>query len=262
MPGIRKITRPDIPRSTAPKTYPHVAEIGDYPTQQSIRLLWDLLKGMQADVAAAQATITSQASTITDLRASLAGTASMAQQALAAAGKPTQQAVVQPSGPLPPEAPVGGFPDPPVIYPGVTDAIDAASITWVGLNVSAWPITAAITSVGITASQVCLDYTGKNTWPAVDPDGSGIPSPGNPWVFAEIAGTWYGSTYEWLRVGQVCKNVTAAEFQLLVTGTSPLDSWTPSLGETVGFMVSSLARNGPQSPIPQRTQIVTTVWPY
>jgi len=41
-----------------PRKYPHIEEIGDFPTAQSIRLLWDRLFSLQEQLTAAQTTIT------------------------------------------------------------------------------------------------------------------------------------------------------------------------------------------------------------
>lgn len=287
---ISTVRRPTLPKSATPKTYPHVVQMGleakgltfDRSAavhtgvrdalaagQQSVRLLWDSLGQVHADLKALRTASAEQAQTNLRMTAALRDVNQLAQQALAVGGKVTAQQLPYAPGPTlpPPDDQVGGPPAPPpgggsVVIPGTSDAIAVEDITWVGLNVANWPIGATLTSIAITASQVCLDYTGKNTWPAVDPTGDGVLSPGNPWVIANIGGTWYASTYEWLRVGQICKNVTGPEFQDYVTGTSPLDTWTPALGEIVGFMVSSLARNGPQSPVNQRTQIATTAWPF
>jgi hypothetical protein len=56
------------------RTYPHVQDIKDYPTQRSIKLLWDAvhdhrdtISGLTSDLTAAQATIQQQAGTITTL---------------------------------------------------------------------------------------------------------------------------------------------------------------------------------------------------
>lgn len=281
---VRTIRRPSLPSSRPPKTYPHVAQIGIrnevdpkapiHPdvrdalaaSQMTSRLLWDTTGRLNDLIAAFETRLGTAEAAQARQQVAIESAAFDAKQAMAVAGKVTAQDLPQPTGPNLPPGQVGGppqpAPPPTTAPPGTVDEIDITQVVWQGLNVANWPITAALTNIQITPTQICLDYTGKNTWPAVDPSADGVLSPGNPWVFAFIGGVWYGSTYEWLRVGQICKNVTGPEFQDYVTGGAPMDSWAPALGETVGFMVSSLARQGPQSPVNQRTQIRLTTWPF
>ena len=83
---------------------------------------------------------------------------------------------------------------------------------------------------------------------------------GNPWIFAKVGGQWYGATFEWLRPGQTCKSISATDLGPHIK-KSPLDNWVPKSGETVGLMVSTPARVGPEGPINERSNVVLTTWP-
>ena len=83
---------------------------------------------------------------------------------------------------------------------------------------------------------------------------------GNPWVFAQIDGRWYAATYEWLRPGQECKGISARTIGAHIK-VPPLSRWTPQSGETIGLMVSTPARFGPQGPRHERSNVVRVRWP-
>ena len=85
---------------------------------------------------------------------------------------------------------------------------------------------------------------------------------------ANVGGTWYAATYEWLRPGQTCKSIgvpndypnTARALGPHIK-RSPLSSWVPKKGETVYFFVSTFARDGRRNGN-QRSNMVKVVWPY
>jgi hypothetical protein len=88
---------------------------------------------------------------------------------------------------------------------------------------------------------------------------------GNAWVFARVGGQWYAATYEWLRTGQVCKSIDAnnigphTSIGQNSTG-NPLHGWRPASGETVGFMVTTRARDG-NFTSNERSQVTLVKWP-
>ena len=73
-----------------------------------------------------------------------------------------------------------------------------------------------------------------------------------------LDGDWYAATFQWLRPGN-----TARE-RRVVNGDHikqpPLQSWSPIAGETYYFMVSGIARNGPNG-TQERSNIVAMKWP-
>ena len=85
----------------------------------------------------------------------------------------------------------------------------------------------------------------KNSWPprAITAT-SGVCCATSVWVFANVGGQWYASTFEYLRPGQTVKksNTVSGTYikrpPFLGGGTN----WRPSNGEFLGFMVSGLAR--------------------
>jgi hypothetical protein len=134
-----------------------------------------------------------------------------------------------------------------------TGSLDLDKVTWLHADVSDWPQTSQLTDVKVTGQKITLGHTKAGKWPTQ----SGIE--GNPWVFVNRDGKWYGATFEWLRSGQTSKNVTADEIGPL-TKKEPLASWRPQPGELVGFMVSTQARDGNRT-INERSNVVMTRWP-
>ena len=162
------------------------------------------------------------------------------------------------------------------------DAIDPSLVTWLHPDsgdptvVSRWPATSMIQSVTIrdwTAGGICIEHTKRNSWPGA-PSRIGHPNlAGNPWIFAMRNGTWYAGTYEWLTPGELCKldvrecgpncghDRPSRELGPHVR-VPPLDhTWVPQPGDLVGFMVSTMARHGPEGPLRQRSNIVLMRWP-
>jgi len=143
------------------------------------------------------------------------------------------------------------------LYPGAVDQLDLSKVQWLNANVSNWPVTSKITDVQIGADTISIDHTKSGSWPAMDYNGVAVE--GNPWVFVNRGGQWYGSTYEWLRPGQTEKQVTADGIGENIK-VEPLASWTPQPGEPVGFMVSTPARDDSRT-VNERTNVVMTTWP-
>jgi hypothetical protein len=133
------------------------------------------------------------------------------------------------------------------------DELDPNQIIWLDHDVRNFAVTSTITSVR-AGGPVCIEHTKAGKWPVVDG------GEGNPWVFANINGQWYGATYEWLRPGQICKGVTREDIGPH-TKEPPLETWRPRSGELVGFMVSTQVRFGPWGPKFERSNIVLVRWP-
>jgi hypothetical protein len=143
------------------------------------------------------------------------------------------------------------------LYPGAADQLDLSTVKWLHRNVSQWPVTSQLTDVRIGAEKITLEHTRSGRWPTLKTESGEIE--GNPWVFVNRGGQWYGATYEWLRKGQVTKNISGDELGAY-TKKEPLTSWTPQPGELVGFMVSTPARTG-ESTVNERSNVVTVRWP-
>lgn len=151
---------------------------------------------------------------------------------------------------------------------GGNDAIDVSEVTWLHTNVGGWPAKSTITDVRIRdvrAGGICIEHTKARSWPGVGISGTTLA--GNPWVFAQIGGRWYAGTYEWLRPGQICKLTVAGKHGRPSVELGPhvkkppMTGWVPRSGETVGFMVSTPARFGPDGPVRERSNIVLVTWP-
>ena len=145
----------------------------------------------------------------------------------------------------------------------IPDEIDPGQITWLHTNVSNWAVTSTVTGVTlpVAGGTMCIFHTKAGQWPVYNDNGN--LGEGNPWVFANIGGQWYGATFEWLRPGQQCKAVvTRAGRDGLGAHTKspPMTSWEPQSGEFVGFAMSTRARDGGRTSN-ERSNIVLKRWP-
>jgi hypothetical protein len=151
-----------------------------------------------------------------------------------------------------------------------TFAIDRKKVVYLNSpDVSGWPQTAVLSLVeqdGGGEGPVCMSYTDPG-WPDSPwPFGGSDPNFGvyaNQWYFARINGTWYGGAGEWIYRGAAsCK---AGQGTTSIGPDSgfgqPFASWVPKVGELVGFMVSSVARNGPvRRTVDERSNVIVQPW--
>jgi hypothetical protein len=143
------------------------------------------------------------------------------------------------------------------IYTDPNLPFSLSEVTWLHTNVASWSITSKLSSVNIGSSTITLNYDKANSWPGVDIGDNTIVN-ANPWVFVKYNGKWYAATWEWLRVGSITKNRVAVNGDHIKQ--PPLNTWSPSSGEKIGFMVSGLAR-GSERNVQQRTNIIIVTWP-
>jgi len=146
----------------------------------------------------------------------------------------------------PPETGGGGDTSSPIPLSGVT---------WLHANVSGWAQTANL-SVSIGGGNITLNYDKARSWPGANVRGATVNA--NPWVFVNLGGQWYAGTWEWFRVGQTSKPTAAVAGDHIKL--PPLSSWRPVSGQTYGFMVSGLARDGTRN-VRERSNIVMVTWP-
>ena len=137
-----------------------------------------------------------------------------------------------------------------------------SKVNWLHTNVASWPVTHTLT-VNLGGGTICMEWGGTSTWPTATirhTDGTrDIKVNANPWVFVWRNGAWYGGTWEWMTPNGNCKPMRVVEGGHIKR--SPLTNWTPASGETLYFMVSSLARAGNMNNYPARTSVVRVVWP-
>lgn len=131
-----------------------------------------------------------------------------------------------------------------------------AGVTWLHKNVSGWAQTAKLASVTFQGGQICLNYDKSKAWPGVNHVGAFVNA--NPWVFVWKDNKWYAATWEWMKVGQTCKNKVAVAGDHIKK--APLDQWMPASGQKVWFMVSGLARDAVGN-VSERSNAVEVVWP-
>ena len=146
--------------------------------------------------------------------------------------------------------------------PGSSAEFDLGKVTWLHTNVSSWPVTHKLT-VELGGGVICLNHGGSTAWPSVQIDHTSgaykIDVNANPWVFAYRNGQWYGGTWEWMAPNGNCKNITSVEGGHIKQ--PPLVGWDPTPGETLYFMVSSIARGANLNNYQARTDVVKVIWP-
>lgn len=138
-------------------------------------------------------------------------------------------------------------------------------VVWLHADATEWEESSEISDVtfvgsGRNVTQICFPHSKAGKWPR-----SGV-GEGNVWIFAEIDGTWYAGTWDYIRVGQVCKSANGFTWGDRRHGVGahtqkpPLEGWTPVSGERVGFMVSGFARTTERTTL-ERSNIFMTEWP-
>ena len=130
-----------------------------------------------------------------------------------------------------------------------------SDVKWLHTNVSAWKQTASL-KVNVSGSKINLNYSKARAWPAKK--AVGVVVNANPWIFVQKNGVWYAATWEWLRPGQTTKSRRAVAGDHIKR--SPLKNFKPVPGETYGFMVSGLARDGTRN-VKERSEILMYQWP-
>ena len=148
------------------------------------------------------------------------------------------------------------------ITPGGQQEFALSKVNWLHTNVASWPVTHNLT-VNLGGGTICMEWGGTATWPTATirhTDGTrDIKVNANPWVFVWRNGAWYGGTWEWMTPNGNCKPMRVVEGGHIKR--PPLTNWTPASGETLYFMVSSLARAGNMNNYQARTNVVRVVWP-
>jgi hypothetical protein len=148
-------------------------------------------------------------------------------------------------------------------------AIDLHKVVYLNSpDVSNWPRTATLTLVeqdGGGEGPVCMQYTDPgwpdSDWPFDNVSDFGVYA--NQWYFARIGGVWYGGAGEWIyRGASSCKAGQGTRTIGPDAGFGePFRSWVPKVGELVGFMVSSVARQGPvRRTVDERSNVIVQPW--
>jgi hypothetical protein len=138
-----------------------------------------------------------------------------------------------------------------------------------GPTVNAWPQSARIESVEqdgnpAAAGIMCIAFSTTHDWPSTPFFGAEeVQVYANQWYFANIGGQWYGGPGEYLRVGRgFCKTGQGTNAIGPDGGWNTImASWAPKVGEMVGYMISTPARNWPgMRTIDERSDIVVQPW--
>ena len=252
------------------------------PTPMNLRAIWDLLHGLRTDLAAAQATIQTQAASITSLNTSVAQANRQAREAIIAAGKPTATptAVNLPTAAEGPTIPSTGTtaPPPPPNTPhiidtfGAGDIIPMAGIIWENsLDPSAYTQTATLsqldwevqspTQAGLHVEADKLSGVGR--WPD-QPFGTGNLQY-TIWIILNIGGQKYGSGIIQYWFGLYQNGGDPQSFGknwVFDTRWGPMAHYQPAYGENVWmFITAGNARNNATTSVPERSQIVQIAFP-
>ncbi len=133
------------------------------------------------------------------------------------------------------------------------------------VNITNWKVTDQITSIDQDGADghMCINHIKSGVWPTTDFFGDpNTQVEGNQWYMAFINGVWYAGAGEYLRPSQVCK---AGQYTEAIgpdgTWGGPMDTWQPKPGELVGYMISTPARNYPDSKtVDERSPVVLQPW--
>ena len=128
-------------------------------------------------------------------------------------------------------------------------------------GVKDWPVTSRL-EVLVNANHIQLNFDKTNDWKTStirhNSGTKNIDVNANPWIFVNVNGTWHAATFEWMVPGGTTKGRYSVNGDHIKQ--PPLADWSPKAGETYYFMVSGLARSGPEGS-QERTNIVPVQWP-
>ena len=135
-------------------------------------------------------------------------------------------------------------------------------------EIASWPQTATIDVIeqdGAGDGPMCIDFSLSHAWPSIPFFGAPeVPVYANQWYFANINGTWYAGPGEYLRADRasVCKTGQGTHSIGPDGGwNTVMRSWVPKVGELVGFMISTPARNySAHRTINERSNVVLQPW--
>ena len=129
-----------------------------------------------------------------------------------------------------------------------------------------WDVTSEIFDVTFdpagtsNVTRICFPHSKAGKWKR---SGEGE---GNVWVVAEVDGTWYAATWDYIRPGQVCKSANNFTWNsrrdgiFAHTQKLPLEGRVPRSGDRIGIMVSGFARTS-QRTVLEKSNIFMTTWP-
>ena len=121
------------------------------------------------------------------------------------------------------------------------------------LNVSKWPETSVLSGVSISENRTNAKHSKSGEWPPYEEGGNSLDS--SLWIFVEIEGVWYASTFEYLRPQQYTKGLG---YRLIPTWTKqrPINTFDLRKGDKVQVMASGLARRSNVKNVKERSNFV------
>lgn len=264
------------------RTYPHVDEIGDWATQQSVKLLWDRTHDHESRIRAGVANDQQWVKSANAHGDQIVTLQSAEPQIVILPGQTPPPGDNPPLlTPPPTSPPPTTSPDPDPVPPpsgnppiDAADMIDLSAATIVNapdVRGGTWRKTAAMTQVQFAGGQSRFNFSkrdGAGRWPDVTPAGWTGPLQYTVWLFKFIGGTWVGSAFIQFwhdRVGSGSvddPDVPSRYHQhwYYAARWAPIfGSGAIAPGETIGFMVTSGNERdsvGPYS-VQERSNIVT-----
>ena len=175
-----------------------------------------------------------------------------------------------PAPPVAPESPVVVKPEPTPTKPPKSPSaprqefsghipFDMNEVKWLNTNVSKWKETSKLTNVSISLNRTNIKHSHNEIWKAVtlgkDSNGKDVWVNANAWIFVEIKGTWYASTFEYMRPKQVRKDLG---YRLIPKHTKAphIKDFQLMHGDIVYVMMSGLARNPKHKSIQERSNVL------
>ena len=137
-------------------------------------------------------------------------------------------------------------------------------------NIRIWNTTSRMKRIRVSDGGICMDHTKRGAWPEAvyGSNGTGDPMEGSPWIIATIDGVRHAGTFEWMRPSQECKALGTKPPATVIADVlgdhikwGPLANWKPRPGEWVQIFMSTVARNGEQPPIEERSNLIRFQWP-
>jgi len=121
------------------------------------------------------------------------------------------------------------------------------------LNVSKWRETSVLSGVSISENRTNAKHSKSGEWPPYEEGGDSVDS--SLWIFVEIQGVWYASTFEYLRPNQYTKGLG---YRLIPTWTKqrPINTFDLRKGDKVQVMASGLARRSNVKNVKERSNFV------
>lgn len=264
-----------MPNNIKTLRYPHVANIEDHHTQQSLRLVWDQLRTNNESFSSVQDSLDALQTAIETLNTSITNVQTSVRETSITASKAAGQvaAIPMPNTPGGPIV-VGTDPGDLVSTPDDPLPINTGTVTIEGTGAPAvfgFTKTASFLSFGIVPGTMFISSSGTDSWPAVSIDAGPPVQKATLWVLEYINGAWYAAGAERLRPEQVNGSKPEGNPSTVIPNDWLYDSgrwptmahYKPHPGQRVGLMLVAGDTRAPgnNTPVMERSNIIEVAWP-